>query len=190
MNAKEQIQGNLKNAEVEANESVPLVAETYTFDVLDLEMIGYVHDEVQKQLGSKTTEAMSSSNFYELLQEQAVATQHREPSYWADLIIAHYLENHEAVELDIDIDLVTQAIEIWQHEDDSKFRKFKWTTDAIFNEAIQGAAEKFHSMTEDYQKTIQIGLKHGIPLHMIAKATDTTEKEIHLIANALGYDVF
>lgn len=62
--------------------------------------------------------------------------------------------------------------------------------DAIFNEELEGASEKFHLMIDDYQKTIRIGLTNGIPMGMIAKATDTTEKDILLIAHVLGYDVF
>lgn len=174
MRAEEQLQGNEE--------------ETYTFDLLDLEMIGCVHEEVRKQLRSKTVEAMSHSNFYTRLQEQSEATHHREPEYWAEYIVAQYRKQED---VELDIDLVEKAVEMWQqlweYEDESKFHKFKLITDRLFQNAIEDATKKFNEMTEDYQKTIHIGLRHGIPIAMIAKATDITERELLLIANTLGY---
>lgn len=67
-----------------------MATEKYLFDELDLELIGYIRDEVQKLIGSKASEAITSSGLYTLLQEDPIYVHHFDEKYWANFVLTNY----------------------------------------------------------------------------------------------------
>lgn len=73
-----------------------MAAEKYLFDDLDIELIGYIREEVQKSLGSKASEAITISGLYTLLQEDPIYVHHFDEKYWADFVIKNYSKKNSS----------------------------------------------------------------------------------------------
>lgn len=64
--------------------------EKFSFDELDIELVFYVRDELQKTIGHKATEAISVSGFLNRLHEDPIYVHHFDEKYWADYVLKHY----------------------------------------------------------------------------------------------------
>lgn len=64
--------------------------EKYKFDELDIELIFYIRDELNKRIGNQATEAIMSSGFLNRLQDDPLYVHHFDENYWADYILSRY----------------------------------------------------------------------------------------------------
>ncbi|SOB90448.1 hypothetical protein SAMN05880501_101162 [Ureibacillus xyleni] len=62
----------------------------YSFDELDIELIFYIRDELEKRIGSQSIEAIIVSGFLNRLQDDPVYVHHYDEKYWADYILSRY----------------------------------------------------------------------------------------------------
>lgn len=69
--------------------------EQYKFDELDLELIFYVRDELMRKLENqaKVNEALRTSGFLNLLEEEPIYVHHFDVRYWADHILSGFQQN-------------------------------------------------------------------------------------------------
>ena len=73
-----------------------MAAEKYSLDDLDIELIGYIREEVQKSIGSKASEAITISGLYKLLQEDPIYVHHFDEKYWASFVLKNYSKKNSS----------------------------------------------------------------------------------------------
>ncbi|MEK4023651.1 hypothetical protein [Sporosarcina sp. FSL W7-1283] len=67
-----------------------MVLDSFEFDELDLELVFYIRDELEKLLGNKATEVLMKSTLLPLLQSDPLYVHHYDEKYWAEQIYLNY----------------------------------------------------------------------------------------------------